>query len=460
MALSVFFLQTKGFRQLSWGNLLLGGLCGLIFSFKHNIGIFWAVICFSFIFLRSLREGSKAESNFFLHAIFSCYIAFGIYFCWKIRFFDEFLFYILPFLGFWGISWRNFHSHHGTLDVPFFIREVFLFVTGFLPIPLYIFVSMAQVFGFENYFFSLFGMGFQFIHIWDYGILNIFSREIFLPNSISLWGVYSFFVIFSQIAVWYLIPAILNYGYLLLLLRNPKEFNFEETLRKLEYFGLSIMGAFLLFPLEGFHILSSKMFIFILPAVEFRNLIPLAVKRGLKAILILIFIPILISLSINLRAFSISSYQYSDQDRIKRIELPMARRLVQVFDPQIERLYAKIGNEPFYVIDSTGNLMCLLGFLSNPTRQIYLEMRKGILSKEVVDKISLALEKETLVLVNQYDWNRFQDGCLDDLFLNKILEDVVKNFDEKEHLKIPPNVIPSRVPSIVILRRKTKMAGN
>jgi hypothetical protein len=230
-----------------------------------------------------------------------------------------------------------------------------------------------------------------------------------------------------------------------------------ELKRYAEIISLGIIGIFMFFPLEGYHILSTKLFLFIFilsyilkPYVDKWRL-PIAI------VLIILLIPHVLNSFIKLAKLPQIATSYGSETLQRVIGLPIEKRLSEELDKQIATIQRSVGGQKYYVIDSSGmTLTSLLALVNNKYPQYYLEMRKGIFNNEVIAAIKGDLTQMPYVIVNKNDFERYENNTLDDPYLTDLLAFVTDYFEPVAIYEAPKEWYQSaghQVLSFIVLKK-------
>ena len=176
--------------------VLVGFLCGLIFIFKQNFGIFFLVVIGTGIFFKCLNNEKKF--NFFSNFIILIYYLFGIFFLLKTNFVFNYIYFLFPYFLFWTFIVYLTNTSLN-LDNNKYIRKSIFLLLGFIIIPIFTTISLGNVIGYEKYLFSIFGMGWEYLPFWEYSIIEMISSLNFRNNNeifFSLTIIFSVFLPF------------------------------------------------------------------------------------------------------------------------------------------------------------------------------------------------------------------------------------------------------------------------
>ncbi|MBA7518903.1 hypothetical protein ES705_10977 [subsurface metagenome] len=460
MLVALILIITRGIKEEMRGSqlIVIGLLTGLITIFKHNIGISFAILCITFIFWSSLNFRNNTTNSYhrfltFLHLFI--FLLFGLIFSARILYFDEFIFYLLPYFVFLGSAFYFLGKNSFvTFNLLSFYKKVSLFCFSALFLPAAIFLWVGSVIGFSRYWYSLFRMGFKYLPIWDYGIVSVTKHYVHFQGIASVKNIYhslNSLVMMLMFLSPFIVNCFVNLRFFQLI-RNKKIIDFKKYF---QVSSISMMGIFLFFPLEGYHILATKLFMFYFVFLYFVKKFSLKVNSFLKYILILLFI--FVSLPYIKRVITPKIETcFSSHKRVQEIiGLPMEKRLAEEIDKQVAVVERSVKGAPYCVVDSFGaTLATLITLVNNHYPQYYLEMRKGILNQEVTNAIISSLKEVPFVLVNYNDYRKYLSKEQEDLFMRQILDFVDKNYVEIDHYEAPKDPSLSHILSFSIMKKR------
>lgn len=392
--------------------ILLGQIAGLVILLKHNIGVFFTILCGTWLFLNNFRpvaDTLQPRGTAPVSIIMVGFFAFIPVFGGRLLFLDEWVFYLLPYTAFWVLFVVFLRQGSLVFDLPRFLRNSAIFSASALLLPSLIFITFGSVIGYGRYWHSLFGMGIKFLPIWDHGILNKIVQYFSsggaanLYNSLVVTGLFLLPLVANLFAVWCVGKVVVS-----------KQWAVRRKLALFRVAGLGVMGALMFFPLEGYHILSSKLFLFIFVTAYFlRRFHPRAIVP-IGCVLALMLLPVL-ALGGYRAVSALKMETASGSPALQRvIGMPMQRDIAAELDRQIEVIRRSVQGQPYYVIDSSGGSLIGLAMLEdNRLPQYYIEMRPGTLDKEVVEAIKMDLAKRQYVVVNADDYANKNEAEMD-----------------------------------------------
>jgi len=297
-------------------------------------------------------------------------------------------------------------------------------------------------------------MGFKYLPIWDYGIIGIIKHYAYFQGIASVKSIYhnlNSLVMMLMFLSPFIVNCFVNMRFFQLI--QNKKTEIVDFKKYFEVSSISIMGIFLFFPLEGYHILATKLFIFCFVFLYLIKESSPKVNSFLKFILIALFM--FVSLP-HIKAGitpKIKTCSSSNKKVQKIIGMPMEKRLSEEIDKQVAVVERSVKGAPYYVVDSSGaTLITLMTFVNNRYPQYYLEMRKGILNQEVTEAIINSLKQVPFVLVNYNDYQNYLSRQQDDVCMKEILDFVDKNYVEIEHYEAPKDPSISHILSFSIMK--------
>lgn len=431
---------------------VIGFLSGLIMILKHNIGVFFVIVCITLIFLRSLRfYDNEVNKRQILFIVLAGYIILGIIFLSKVMYFDEVVFFLFPYFLFWGIVTCLMMKNRAlNINVPKAFKETLIFASTSLVLPISIFFWFGSVIGYARYWHSLFGMGFEYLPVWDIGIirnLGFYWRDIVKAKNINLLAQLRMdAAILAQTGL-HLFPFVVNcfIGVKLFYFLRGKAASSAGMKKCLEVTSMGIMGMFMFFPLEGYHILSTKLFIFCF--IMFFLISKQSSKKLttlIKLILIILVAPIIVYSMIRpIKAFKQTTSHGSNKLQ-NVIGMPMRKELAEELDKQVAVIERSIKGNQYYVIDTTGaTLTSLLAIVNNNYPQYYLEMRKEVLNQEVTDTIISTISRLPFVLIDYNGYNDYLHKQQNDPFMAQIMDYIFKNYNVVDRYNVPEDKSPA-----------------
>jgi hypothetical protein len=406
MLLGVLLLLSRGLRRGAISSLLLlGQIVGLVIAFKHNVGVFFAILCGTWLFFNAFkpaRDSGSRHGMFAALVLLTGFFAFIPVFGGRLIHNDEWLFYLLAYAFFWAVFICFLKKEPLIFDLPGFLRSSAIFSVSALALPGLIFLAFGSVVGYGRYWHSLFGMGLKFLPIWDHGIINKIVQHFSgsgvanIYHSLAVGAMFLLPLAVNLVAVWSVGTATISgHG------------SVRDRLAQFRTASLGIMGVFMFFPLEGYHILSSKLFLFIFVGAYFLRRVRPQAMVPIGYVLALMLLPVLaLGLYRGISAMHMETASGSPvMQRV--IGLPLQKDIAKELARQLELIHRNVRGEPYYVIDSSGGTLIGLATLEdNKLPQYYVEMREGILDDEVVAAIKTDLATRPFVIVNAGDYTR------------------------------------------------------
>ena len=430
----------------------------MIMILKHNTGLFFAILCITMIFFRSQKEtyGKHAGMSKLLSMlIVAGYLAFGVIFYFRTLYIDEVIFYLLPYLVFWiVIGYWFVRGDAFSLDIASFFKNVSFFILSMLILPVSVFFWIGDAVGYGRYFHSLFGLGFDYLPIWDHGILGILKQYTSISSITNIKAIYFNIIYPILLAMPFLVNSI---GVVMMLYTIRNRTNLSVEFKKYaEIISIGIIGIFMFFPLEGYHILSTKLFLFIFILSYILKPYIDKWKLPITIVLIILLVPHAMNSFIKLTNLPQIATTYGSETLQRVIALPIEKRLSEELDKQVATIQRSVGGDKYYVIDSTGQtLTSLLALVNNKYPQYYLEMRKGIFNNEVIAAIKDDLTHVPHAIVNKNDLERYENNTLDDPYLIDLLAFVRDKFKPIDVYEAPQDWLPSvsQVYGFIVFKR-------
>ncbi|MFA4955718.1 MAG: hypothetical protein WC556_01930 [Candidatus Methanoperedens sp.] len=468
IGLLILLDHTDKFKINEWHKpLYLGLITGIVIILKHNEGIFWGILVVSFLMVSSIifsGNGQYATKNRnLLLALFVGFFAYGFVFLSKQIYLDAAIYYLLPYFTFWGINTYNIVKNKSIgFNAIAFLKNSISFSVAALIFPIIIFIWVGSAVGYARYF-SSFGMGLEYIPIWDFGIAGIMGRQANFHYTLTVQNIYLNYQSII-IMILFLLPFSVNCLVNINLYHNIRS---KIALYPKKYFEISLLGimaVFMFYPLEGYHILSTKLFIFLfvlLYLFKYNSIFKydlMKYSKLLKFILILMMIPVVMYSVYHPLLVSKTSTSYGYEQIEKIIALPMEEKLSEELSKQVAVVKNAINGSSYYVIDSTGqSLATLMAIEDNHYPQYYLEMRKGIMNQEVTNAIISSIQEVSYVMVNSNDYQKYLSGQQDDPFMAQILKFVNENYVIVDQYEVPKEKSPSteQIQSFLIMKKST-----
>lgn len=415
----------------------LGVLVGLIAYIKHNTGILLFVALSSYIFFSALqfdvKDEQKSRTNSILvWTVILIHLVFGLVFLFQMMSVITSLYYILPFaLFFLFLIYYMFYKNKNVyLNTEVFLRNLAFFAAPFVIIVVAWFVWFGTTVGFSRYFDSLYGMYSGFTGIWNVGVFDLFTRNFD----------YQGFSSFSAIAgtIYSLFYACLIFVPFITAIISAATMVFQMVRHNLgkikQYLGiciLGVMGIFFLYPMESGHNIATRIFPFVFILFFFITQVKLFTKRNaliLFTILLIFVSPLIISdISDSI------SVARGDYVRIsEKVDVKVPGELAREINRATDMIDTTTEGKRYYVIDSYSALYIYYYLTDVDQKNYFIEMRPGIIDKEVAAEITDTIADYQYLVVNKKQYDMFIDGTsynpdLDDLF-NYIRDNyIIKN---------------------------------
>lgn len=406
-----FFVYQDGKYLNRYSTLFLLGLpTGFLIILKHNIGIFFCIVCATILLFQCIKplqiETKKNLLNkVFTTIVFFGFFIFGIIFGLRLPNADEYIYYLVPFFLFLILLWCFLVRRNQVFDIRATLTKVIPFGAGAAILPVSVFFWFGSQIGYGNYAYSLFGMGFQYLKIWDRGITGVIELY-FTPLNGSI----SSLLLSPIFLILFILPFVVNcYGLYCIYQQSKKPQEISDN-KIYSVVAIGILSIFMFFPLEGFHILTTKLFIyffvlFTLMLVFSPSLIKYATYL---AILIGIFAACIIGITF---MSTLSTPSDTGVSELKTsIGIPVSKGITGELKNQIVLIDGTIHGEPYYIIDGSGaGLFYLASIIPNKYPQYYIEMRPGIMDQEVTGKILQDISGMNYVIVRTVDYNNPHD---------------------------------------------------
>ena len=473
-----YFLSNK-FRYI----LFSGFAAFFIIFLKHNVGINFLIATSMALVVFNLQKKVQAnKEKMFSSFIFLLFlIPFGVAAFKYIsiyRFFDEFVFYLLPSLVlFGGISLyiiRN--SQTLCFNLPKLKKEIISFYSPIVAlITIWLLVFSSRL-GFSNYIYSLFGMGPKYLFIWDNGIVNFlkpdrillqgftiltilsfslnnfnkrarnvtlilaagcliagmffwkdyFGQGMFMPRRVCFFGVWNFFSAFILTIV------------TVVLLYTVKTTDFKNIALAV----IPIVGLWMYFPLESGHILLTKSFLFWLPIFIFCQLMW---KKRDFSFYMCFFIVMFLCLypfwrvAGKYQQIFRTDFEYILPDDATKLNVKLPAKLAREFRKSIDILEKNVGENDFLVLDTYMTLREYYSFLDIKTENYYMENRTGLVDKKVQEILKDYIDnKFNYVIVNKLDYEKDTKE-----FPAKSIYPVIRYLRQNKNFELVDKYVPS-----------------
>jgi len=375
--------------------IIIGFLCGLIFIFKQNFGIFFLVVIGTAIFFKNLSIGKKF--NYFSNFIILIYFLFGILFLLRTNFIFNYIYYLLPYFLFW--SFILFLTNSSLyLNNKRYIYKSFLLLLGFSILPVFVIISFGSVIGYEKYLFSIFGMGWDYVSFWEYSILKLINglnyrdrNEIFISLTVLFPVFFPFMInLLTTFKLFYLKKNIIEYR------------------EHLAICSVGIISIFLLFPFEDFRISNTKIFIYLFIFAYFFSYIKFYLKFYLLTSLFIFFI-FLQSYYNAIKFFDIkkNSDLIINSNFKNKVDLKVETNLANKLNSINLFISENTNNNTFYLISGDSNMIPFLLLNKNNKNQYYTRQDKIFMNEPLVNFIIKDLSDIQYILSTQKEYDKF-----------------------------------------------------
>ena len=428
-----------------WHLLVCGLASGLIIILKHNEGICFAALIVTMIFFQSCDLHPNKKDRFVGYLFLFGVLGSGLVFGFRLPYWDEVAFYLLPYFAFWLFVLKLYLRGELSLDAREFITKGAVYLAAALVFPVTVFLWFGSTIGYQRYWYSLFGMGFDHIKFWDFGIWGIFQSYF---NSGGRWSVNKGFILISLVG-----PFFLNMAGIWTLYRS-KEYDDPKKLERLLVVAVGVMAAFMLFPLEDHKIAVSKMFIFLYVfAFLLTNISPVAWKIASCTALILA-LPIATATARNVLSVATVDTAAGTPEMQRIIDMPLQQEIAEELGKQIGVLKRSIHNKPYLVLASEMSpLMTLPILVDNVDPQYYVRLDAPALNETVVERVESMLEKAPFVIVNAKD---YRAPILEDDDFRRLMEYTRARFSAIDEYIEPVNASSAvkHIDGFVVLKAK------
>ncbi len=437
MLMAVLILVRKGKSgKLSTADLIyIGILTGLIMIFKHNIGIMFTIGILTWLLMNSLDLRPKDKGNLGALLFFGViYLCFGMAIGTKLIHHDEYLFYLFSYFLFWGVFiYYCFKTPCLQLNFGKLIKNSLIFLGSLFILPAVVFFIVGREVGFSRYAHSFF-MGLGYAKIWEPSYFEI------IRSYCHFSGINKIYASLVHVCL-FLLPLMVNMAVVwrfARLAQNAKT-PFADIKQFLQIAPLAIMGIFLFYPLEGYHILATKMFIFIFVLFYLCKNVN---QKLISAVLCILIIPLILFGAMSLAGCLRHSMPAENPLRLKAmIGISMKSDIAEGIVKETEVMERSIKGSSYYLIGSDSlDLSHLLAIVDNPYKQYYIEMRKGVLRTETVNAVIQALKDVEYAVVETEDYKKYLNSQNEDIFLRTILDVIHKNFIEVDRFEVPAGI--------------------
>jgi hypothetical protein len=404
----------------TWRLLCAGLLTGMMLVFKQNVGLFFGIMAGTYLFLSSLAPvgGGTVKGRTIFWLLIAGFLAFAPVFLHTLVHWDEVVFYLLPYLLFWGGIAFHFARNPVSFDVPGFLRRALPFVSGSAAIPAAVFIFFSHTVGSARYFASLFALGMGKLALWDKGLPVVVAQGASFDSPMLGYRT-------VVTAALYLLPALVALAAALRMVRISP--NAADPMLRVA--ALPVMGLLMLFPLESSHILVTKLFLFVFAGLYFLHRGPVTAERIATILMALLLLPVLGFAAINLAGQARMAKAPGTPAMQQTLDLPIEINLEKELAKQMAILEGAVGRASFYVVDSTsGTLWSLNALHAGPPPQYYQLMQPGLVDEKTLPAVMKEMTDSTFVVVNRQEYDRAAHGGTGDPGLDALYRAVREKY--------------------------------
>ena len=419
--------------------IIMGILTGFIIILKHNIGVFWAITCGTIIYWGSFEQKTKENADDYLaRFLLFGYFLFGLLFFSKLNHISDVIFYLLPYFLFWMLAylWIK-RSQTVYFDRRYFFKASALYAVTALMIPMLMFLWVGGVIGYGRYWYALFGMGFDYSHVWQYSIFDLVKGYGRLASMMMLIG-----------------PFLVNVVVVILLWRHSCEKKITAKIDEQRLFAMAslvIMAIFTMFPLEDYHNAFPKVFIFLLVLFYFLKQFSSKVFIVAVCFMAIIVIPALRYDLLNPFVRARMEISYGSDEMRKKINMRIKKSLADELSKQLSVINRSTQGNPYLVIDQSGGTFTgLISMIDNKILQYYIRSDKEMLNRNVVDAQIAELNKIPFVVAEADGYDHNQPASVHNQFSNILWSFIKHNFIEVDRF----TATAEHLYSFVVLRKK------
>ena len=460
LMIGIIFVLLRSKDNQLFRLVILGIATGIVIILKHNIGVFLLILCGVQLFINSVtvtkvdNETSKFN-KILINIIFITFAVFGFVFIIKLpNWFDRIIF-LAPYFLFWIYVFILFRRNMIELDGKRFVHDGMTYAIWSFMLPLIVFLYFGSVIGFQRYWYSLFGMGFDYLAFWNHGVRELIGGHIHVGGFGQLY--------FSFISTLILFGPFLLNSWIVVNLYAGNWFNknIEEMLELLRIISVSVMAVFILFPLEDIKISQTKFFIFILVFVVLMAQISVKRWRYLSAISLLMLIPVATGTYakvVNTRASLQETVRLSDLGNA--IQLPLNRKMAHEMSVQMSTLRESIKGHGYFIFTSDKyNLLWLPAIVNNVYLQNYIRFDDVIMNRKVSDTTINELNRMNYVVVAADEFDFYLENDKKNTEFGRIMSYIIENYSVAGQY-IKPNEESSatlHMDSFIVLRKVSSL---
>ena len=435
-AILFYYYHETGKKPAAITFIFLGVLVGLITFIKHNTGIMLILGLSSYFFFTALQLNKEAEgkskiSTLLVPLIIVIHLIFGLLVIFQVGEISTTLYYVLPFgLFFLVFAYYMLTKNRNIpLAVKAFFKNFAILAGSFAVVIAAWIIWMGMTVGFSRYVYSLYGMNTGFTGVWDKEIVEFFANTFNYQGFGSLHAIgitlYSFVtacLIFVPFITAIISAVVMSYH----LIKN----NVEKIKKYLGISVLAIMGIFFLYPIEGFANVGSRLFPFLFILVFFY----LQTKFSTRKIQAAIFSLILI-ISIPMLFNNISDSVFIEKNNYAQVsekaDIKVRSELAGEVNRAVELINTTTQRNKYYVIDSYSMLYIYYYLTDVQQKNYFVEMRPGILDKEVAGEIITVISDYQYLVVSKLQYDMFIEGVSYNPDLDELFNYIKENYEIK-----------------------------
>lgn len=430
--------------------VLAGLLCAVNVAFKHNIGLAWTAAAGAFLFFGNLRPAPdrRGPPDWAAISIASVFPLYGAVVTSMLGTWDSVLYFTLPFALLWGWVAFGLARRELALDAAGFLRDAALFAVPFSVVLGLGFVLFAWNIGFAHYYHLLFvspredailSHGVAARGLLYYGTGG--RVDVLNPRKAVL------------LALWFAPFAANLWLALRLFFRRPAG---SSDPAELPLTALSVTGAYTLFPLESYFILSTKLCIpaIALTAIVSRRRLWPGAARGAAALLAAgVALPAAKQVRNDARLWA------GREDRLTRAPGTAGVYLPKAVAKELQLssdLIRSAAPGRFYIIgSSSGDMSMYYRLVDCGCANYYTDLREGYLNSRAEDDLIRTLESFPFVVVDKRDLDLWRaDPSRANATLRKTLAYVDGRFDAVAAYRRPEGAAFAGLNDFYVMRRR------
>jgi hypothetical protein len=464
MLLAILLLHAPAARVRlgPWRLALVGGLTGLVMVLKHNIGVFFLLLCATSVLFEAIEiRPHRRVDTWLLSGVLAASLAFGLVFASRAAHLDALVFYLLPYLAFWGmVGVHLLSSPTAGIDWRRLVRSWTILVACSLALPAYVFWTFGGLVGYRRYWYSLFEMGFRTLGVWDLGLMRI-VRDYLRQAWVEAGAGFMTVVDRSLVAVFFLAPFAVAIGVCYCLWRRLSDSPARAAVLResAPIASMAVMAPFMLFPLEDYRILRTKVVVSVFAALWLgRHALARSVPLRTVVVAVLGLVVGVAGLGVR------EGWRWSRAERAAVsgdlrtvIDLPLAVPVAAELDKQEAVIRRSVPASEFLLVHFGGMEMAPLLVLRRATTpQYYIETREEFLDRETTVAIIHSLQHHPYLIVRAPDLRRFLDGRPPGTHSREILDSVHRHFDIVDRYERPAaaSAMFSGIADFYVMKRK------